>query len=88
VGPVSVTTGALSGTVDLNNSGSPSSGIAISGSQNAGNGTLSLAGLNPNDPSANTGWGYYPIDNARTLAIEVDGNQLGLLWLEASGLTH
>ncbi len=88
VGPVIVTTGAFSGTVDLNNNGSPSSGIAISGSQNAGNGTLSLTGLNSNDQSANTGWGYYPIDNARTLAIEVDGNQLGLLWLEASGPTH
>jgi hypothetical protein len=88
VGPVIVTTGAFSGTVDLNNDGAPSSGIAIGGSQNIGNGTLSLTGLNPSDPSANTGWGYYPIDNARTLAIEVDGNQLGLLWLEASGPTH
>ncbi|HWZ64863.1 MAG TPA: hypothetical protein VNX02_17730 [Steroidobacteraceae bacterium] len=88
VGPVIVTTGAFSGTVDLNNSGSPSSGIAVSGSQNAGNGTLSLTGLNPNEQSASTGWGYYPIDNARTLAIEVDGNQLGLLWLEAAAPTH
>ncbi len=88
VGPVSVTAGTFSGSVDLNNSGSPSSGIAVSGSQNAGNGTLSLAGLNPNDQSANTGWGYYPIDNTRMLAIEVDGNELGLLWLEASTSTH
>ena len=88
VGPVIVTTGTFSGSVDLNNNGSPSSGVAISGSQNAGSGTLSLAGLNPNDPSASTGWGYYPIDNARTLAIEVDGSELGLLWLEASTPTH
>jgi hypothetical protein len=88
VGPVTVTTGAFSGTVDLNNSGSPSSGIAIGGSQNTGSGTLSLTGLNPNDQSASTGWGYYPIDNARTLAIEVDGSELGLLWLEASSPTH
>jgi hypothetical protein len=85
---VTVTTGAFSGTVDLNNSGSPSSGIAIGGSQNTGSGTLSLTGLNPNDQSASTGWGYYPIDNARTLAIEVDGSELGLLWLEASSPTH
>ncbi len=88
VGPVTVTTGTFSGSVDLNNSGSPSSGIAIGGSQNVASGTLSLAGLNPNDPSASTGWGYYPIDNARTLAIEVDGSELGLLWLEASTAAH
>jgi hypothetical protein len=29
------------------------------------------------------GWGFYPIDSSRTLAIEVDGQQLGLLFLEA-----
>jgi hypothetical protein len=29
------------------------------------------------------GWGYYPIDSSRSIAIEVDGQQLGLLFLEA-----
>ena len=31
--------------------------------------------------------GYYPIDNARTIAIEVDGSQLGLLFVESATLT-
>jgi hypothetical protein len=28
-------------------------------------------------------WTYFPIDSSVTLAIEVDGQQLGLLFLEA-----
>jgi hypothetical protein len=31
-------------------------------------------------------WGFYPIDSSRILAIEVDGRQLGLLFLEAVSL--
>jgi hypothetical protein len=27
--------------------------------------------------------GYYPIDSSRTLAFQVDGQKLGLLFLEA-----
>ena len=33
---------------------------------------------------AQNGFGYYPIDTQRVLAIEVDGKQLGLLLLEQS----
>jgi hypothetical protein len=86
VGPVTVTAGAFSGSVDLNNNGSPMSAVPVSGSQLTTNGTFSLTGLNPEDASASTSWGYYPIDNSRTLAIEVDGSQLGLMFLEASTL--
>src|ERR1700742_2620789 len=84
VGPVTVTSGSFMGTVDINNNGSPSSAISIGGSQNTSNGTLNLVGLNPNNASVGTAWGYYPIDNSRTLAIEVDGSQLGLLFLESA----
>ena len=86
VGPVTVTSGSFMGSVDLNNSGMPASAIAVSGTQNTGNGTFSLTGLNPNNASLSSGWGYYPIDNSRTLAIEVDGSQLGLLFLESAAI--
>jgi hypothetical protein len=35
------------------------------------------------DTATQSGWGYYPIDSSRTIAIEVDGQQLDLLFLEA-----
>jgi hypothetical protein len=55
---------------------------AIVSSQDLANGTLQLTGLN-GDSTTQSGWGYYPIDGSRTLAIEVDGQQLCLLLLEA-----
>jgi hypothetical protein len=81
VGPVMVTGGAFSGATDYNYNGEPQSAVALSGSQNTGSGTLQLTGLS-GDTTTGSGWGYYPIDGSRTLAIEVDGQQLGLLWLE------
>jgi hypothetical protein len=82
VGPVSVASGTFSGTTDFNSDGSPQPATPLSGSQNVGNGTLQLIGLS-GDTTTQSGWGYYPIDSSRTLAIEVDGQQLGLLLLEA-----
>jgi hypothetical protein len=82
VGPVQVTGGAFSGATDYNNDGQLMPGVALSGTQDTSNGELALKGLNGDTTTGST-WGYYPIDSSRTLAIEVDGQQLGLLWLEA-----
>jgi hypothetical protein len=57
-------------------------GLALSGSQDLTNGSLQLMGLS-GDTTTQSTWGYYPIDSSRTLAIELDGQQLGLLFLEA-----
>jgi hypothetical protein len=82
VGPVSVVSGTFSGATDYNNNGSPQPATALGGSQDLTDGTLQLTGLS-GDTTTQSGWGYYPIDSSRTLAIEVDGQQLGLLFLEA-----
>ena len=82
VGPVTVNSGNLSGATDYNNDGAPQPATPLSGSQDTGNGTLQLIGLS-GDTTTQSRWGYYPIDSSRTLAIEIDGQQLGLLFLEA-----
>jgi len=82
VGPVQVTGGVFSGSTDYNNDGLLMPAVALSGSQDTANGELQLKGLSGDTTTGST-WGYYPIDGSRTLAIEVDGQQLGLLWLEA-----
>jgi len=38
--------------------------------------------LNAQSVQATSGFGYYPIDNRRVLAIEIDGQQMGLMMLE------
>jgi hypothetical protein len=82
VGPVSVVSGTFSGMTDYNNDGSPQPATPLNGSQDLSNGTLQLTGLS-GDTTTQSVWGYYPIDSTRTVAIEVDGQQLGLLFLEA-----
>lgn len=83
VGPLTLAIGSFTGWTDYNNDGSPQPTVALSGSFNASNGTLRFTGLNAPDFTVSTGWGYYPIDANRLLAIEVDGQALGLLTLEA-----
>lgn len=82
VGPLTLTAGSFSGATDYNDSGSPQPTVALSGSLNTAKGTLQFTGLNAPDYSVSTGWGYYPIDANRLIAIEVDGQALGLLTLE------
>jgi hypothetical protein len=82
VGPVRVANAAFDGATDYNNAGQLLPSLALAGTQNISNGELQLTGLSGDATTAST-WGYYPIDASRTLAIEVDGQQLGLLWLEA-----
>jgi hypothetical protein len=81
VGPVTVSAGAFSGATDYNYNGKPEPAIALAGNQDTDSGTLQLTGLS-GDTTTGSGWGYYPIDDSRTLAIEVDGRQLAVLLLE------
>ena len=82
VGPVRVANGSFSGSTDYNNDGQLMPNVTLGGSQISSSGELQLTGLS-GDATTGSTWGYYPIDASRTLAIEVDGQQLGLLWLEA-----
>lgn len=81
VGPITVTAGAFGGATDYNYNGIPQPAVALRGSQDTASGTLQLTGLS-GGTTIGSGWGYYPIDASRTLAIELDGQQLGLLLLE------
>ncbi len=83
VGPVTVTSGAFSGTTDSNPfGGTLMPAVALGGSQNSGQGLLSLTGLNPTSYTTSTGFGYYPLSGNRLWAIEVDNQGLSLLLLE------
>ncbi len=94
VGPVTVASDAFSGYTDYslqnaNNSASVvTSGVALSGSENSSTGLLTLTGLNAQSAQEPSGFGYYPIDDRRVIAIELDGQQngfnpqMGLMMLE------
>ncbi len=80
-GPITLTTSTFAGFVDYNVQGGPQSpNQAVSATLNTTNGSFSVSGLDPNFDS--DGFGYYPIDASRVLAIEIDDNQLGLLQIE------
>jgi hypothetical protein len=79
-GPQTLTTNAFTGFVDYNlQGGSFTANVGVNGTVYPTNGVITIGGL---DPNFATGFGYYPIDGSRVLAIEVDGNQLGLLQIE------
>ena len=84
VGPLKIDTAAnITGSVDFSAQGAaPQSAVTVNGSEDSSNGVLHLSGLNALNFQAQNGFGYYPIDSQRVLAIEVDGKQLGLLLLE------
>jgi hypothetical protein len=79
---VTAVSASFSGMTDYNYDASPRPATPLSGSQNFGNGTLKLNGLS-GDTATLSHWGYCPIDSSCTLAIEIDGRQLCLLFLEA-----
>ena len=54
----------------------------LTGLEDTSRGLLNLTGLNALSFTQPSAFGYYPIDNNRVLAVEVDGNGLGLLMLE------
>jgi hypothetical protein len=94
VGPVTVASDAFSGYTDYslqnaNNSASVvTPGVPLSGSESSSTGVLTLTGLNAQSAQAPSGFGYYPIDDRRVIAIELDGQQngfnpqMGLMMLE------
>jgi autotransporter-associated beta strand protein len=85
VGQAKIDDGDVDGSVDYTPQGDDSAAaVPLSGSIDAQNGTLSLAGLNAKDTDTAEDFAYYPIDENRTIAVEVSGQQLGLVWLEAT----
>jgi hypothetical protein len=92
-GPVTVASDAFSGYTDYsvqnasNSASIVTPGVPLSGSETSSTGVLSLTGLNALDPQTTSGFGYYPIDDRRVIAIELDnqqtnGMQMGLMMLE------
>jgi hypothetical protein len=81
VGPVDITGSSINGFTDYNIMGTLTPGAVLSGALNPGRGLFAITGLDVTN-TASDNYGYYPIDNSRVLAIEVDQNQLGLLLFE------
>jgi hypothetical protein len=92
-GPVLIASDNVAGYTDysLQNAANSASvvtpNITLVGSENSANGTLHFTGLYAGDvagvtSNTSTGYGYYPIDSRRVIAIEIDGQQLGLMMLE------
>ena len=84
VGPVAIDSGGnLTGSTDYNVLGAaPLQGVTLTGTTNTSQGLFAIAGLNALSFSGTDQFGYFPIDNSRVLAIEVDSGQLGLFILE------
>lgn len=93
VGVATIGSDLLSGFTDYtqqNGDGSlvPTANVALSGNENNAQGLFVLNGLNAGSGSFQLegDYGYYPIDNNRVIAIQVDGRQTGqqgVLMLEA-----
>lgn len=97
VGPVTVASDTFSGYTDysIQNSGNTNSvvtsGVQLNGTENSSDGLLQIYGLavtgangpSTPDPAAKSGFGYWPIDANRVIALELDGQQMGLMMLEA-----
>lgn len=88
-GPVAVASDTFSGYTDMsvqnsdNSASAVTPGITLSGSESNSTGQLNLNGLSATlNPQAQSSFGYFIIDNQRVLAIELDGQQTGLMMLE------
>jgi len=87
-GPVTISSGNISGFTDYsvqnsqNTASIPTPGVPLTGTEDTTLGTFNLSGLNVASQSMSDGFGYYPIDDQRVLAIEIDGQQLGMLVME------
>jgi hypothetical protein len=84
VGLVSVTSSAISGFTDYTvQNTQPMANNTLTGTVNNTLASMAISGLNITTNSANT-YGCFPIDNTRTWALEIDGQQLGLLIFEGT----
>jgi hypothetical protein len=87
-GPVTISSGNISGFTDYsvqnaqNTASIPTPAVPLGGTEDTTHGTFNVSGLNVASQSMNDSFGYYPIDDQRVLAIEVDGQQLGMLVME------
>lgn len=87
-GPVTISSGNMNGFTDYsvqnadNTASIPTSAVPLSGVEDTTQGLFTISGLNVAALDMSDGFGYYPIDDHRVLAIEVDGQQLGLLMME------
>jgi hypothetical protein len=81
VGPLAITGTSLNGFTDYNASGTLTPDVPLTGTIDATSGQIAINGLDINNTAPDS-YGFYPIDGARTLAIELDGNQLGIVFLE------
>jgi hypothetical protein len=80
-GPLTISGIALDGFTDYNASGTLTPDATLTGTIDATNGQVAISGLDVNNTTPDS-YGFYPIDGARTLLIEFDGNQLGIAFLE------
>jgi hypothetical protein len=91
VGPVTVASDAFTGFTDYTAQSTTTSGAtptanqAVTGTENNSTATLALTGLDSTALTTSRSYSYFPIDSKRVLAIEIDGQQLGLLTLETVG---
>jgi hypothetical protein len=86
VGPVTVASDAFNGFTDYNAQGlTPVANQALTGTETNSTAMLSLVGLDATALTASRSYSYFPIDSNRVLAIEIDGQQLGILTLETIG---
>ncbi len=60
-----------------NSSSTPSPNVALSGTEDTGQGLFILYGLNASGFQAGGDYGYYPIDANRLIAVQVNGKQTG-----------
>jgi hypothetical protein len=86
VGPVTVASNAVTGSTDYNVfGGAQTSSVSLTGTINSSaTPPLALTGLNAASAQTANGYFYFPIDGTRFVAIEGDGQQLGLLVLEGT----
>jgi hypothetical protein len=85
VGPVTLTSDNLTGAADYNAQGTtPVSATPVTATENSNAQTLSVTGLDSTSFTSSRLYSYFPIDGKRVLAIETDGNQLGILRLEST----
>jgi hypothetical protein len=89
VGPIAVASDNFSGYTDMSVQNSDNSAsvvtpsVTLTGTVDTSSGLFQLYGLNATMGSqTQSGFGYYPIDGQRILAIELDGQQTGLMMLE------
>jgi hypothetical protein len=86
VGPVTLTSDNLTGAADYNAQGTtPVSATTVTATENnATPSTLTVVGLDSTSFTSSRLYSYFPIDGKRVLAVETDGNQLGILRLEST----